>query len=192
MPSTDKATLRQTFLTQRKALLQQAQHEASIALCARIQALSVYQAAKHIAFYQSIGGEISLHPLWLLAESTGKTCYMPVMIPSSKTLLFLPATSKTPQKISTHDILEPDVSSTHAISIEDLDLMIVPLVAFNTEGTRLGRGAGYYDRTLQHKTPGCILGAAYEFQQEPSLIADPWDISLTGIATEKNTYWSTS
>jgi 5-formyltetrahydrofolate cyclo-ligase len=192
MPSFDKATVRHACLTQRKALSQQAQHEASIALCARIQTLSVYQAAQHIAFYQSIGGEISLHPLWLLAESTGKTCYMPVMIPSNKTLMFLPATSKTHQKLNTHQILEPDVSSTHAISIEDLDLIIMPLVAFNTQGTRLGRGAGYYDRTLKNKTPGCLLGAAYEFQQEPSLIADPWDIPLTGIATEKNTYWSTS
>jgi 5-formyltetrahydrofolate cyclo-ligase len=131
-----------------------------------------------------------LHPLWLLAESTLKTCYMPVIQPDSTRLLFLPTTSETPQKRNQFHILEPDIPHTEAIALEQLDLMILPLVAFNTNGTRLGQGAGYYDRTLEQTRPRCVLGAAYDFQQHPALHADPWDIPLDGIVTDKNTFWS--
>ena len=70
--------------------------------------------------------------------------------------------------------------------------MLLPLVAFDAHGTRLGRGAGYYDRTLEHQKPACLLGIAYAFQQIPWIQPEPWDIPLDGIVTEKNLHWSTS
>ncbi|MCH9756813.1 MAG: 5-formyltetrahydrofolate cyclo-ligase [Gammaproteobacteria bacterium] len=191
MSRPDKMTIRHTMLAKRASLAKKMKLEASKALCARIESLPLYQDAKKIALYQAIDGEIDLHPLWLLAETAGKTCYMPVITPDNKTLLFLPTTLKTPQKSNLFQILEPDLPHTSAISLNELDLMIMPLVAFNTHGTRLGRGAGYYDRTLANEKPACLLGAAYEFQRHASLLAEPWDIPLTGVVTEKNTYWST-
>lgn len=188
--STDKASIRKICLAQRNALTPQFKNNASNALCARIQSLPVYQAASTIALYQAIDGEINLLPLWTEAETSGKTCYLPTIIPHQKFLIFLPATLRTPQKTNQFHILEPNIPPTEAISIEKLDLMIMPLVAFDKYGTRLGRGAGYYDQTLRNKKPACLLGAAYEFQQQARLIPDPWDIPLTGIVTEKNTYWS--
>ena len=176
----------------RKALPGPVRTAASQALSARIQTLLPYQHATRIAMYQAIDGEIDLHPLWVLAENAGKTCYMPVMNAKTKTLLFLPTTLKTPQKINHYNITEPHVPHADAAPLDTLDLMLMPLVAFDSHGTRLGRGSGYYDRTLAQTKPRCFLGVAYEFQHCSFLPPEPWDIPLDGVVTEKTLYWSPS
>ncbi|MDF1826785.1 MAG: 5-formyltetrahydrofolate cyclo-ligase [Legionellaceae bacterium] len=188
----DKKIIRNTVQTQRKALPEHARAKASQALCARLQTLPVYQQARHIALYQAIDGEIDLHPLWTLAERAGKTCYMPVMNTQTKTLIFVPTTQTSPQQTNAFNITEPEALATKAIELDKLDLMLMPLVAFDGHGTRLGRGAGYYDRTLEHKKPPCLLGVAYEFQHHDFLPPEPWDVPLNGVVTEKTIHWSAS
>ncbi len=192
MHLTDKRATRQHYLTKRRTLTQKTQQNAAKALTQHIQTLDVYQQAEHIALYHAFDAEISLENLWKIAENDGKTCYFPVISKEKGTLLFLPETQKTPQKRNHLDILEPDVHSEHAITLSQIDLMILPLVAFDIYGTRLGRGAGYYDKTLQYEKPGCLMGAAYEMQAHPKLIREPFDIPLDIIVTEQNTYRSTS
>jgi len=186
----NKQTIRHTIQAERKALPEHVRAQASQTLCARIQLLPAYQNAAHIAMYQSIAGEIDLHPLFELATQSGKTCYMPVMNTKTKTLLFLPTTPKTPQHTNAYHIAEPEVPDADAVPLKHLDLMLMPLVAFDSHGTRLGRGAGYYDRTLADQKPACLLGVAYEFQHQPFLSPEPWDIPMNGVVTEKNTHWS--
>lgn len=189
---TDKQTIRRTIQAKRKALPHHERKKASQRLCARLQALPVYQQATHLALYQAIDGEVDLHTLWMLAEQAGKTCYMPVMNTQTKMLLFLPTTSKSPQQTNAYRIAEPKIPLSKAIALDRVDLMLMPLVAFDRYGTRLGRGAGYYDRTLAHKKPRCLLGIAYEFQHHDFLSPEPWDVPLHGVVTEKTIYWSTS
>jgi len=75
-----------------------------------------------------------------------------------------------------------------------LDLILTPLVAFDTTGHRIGMGGGYYDRSLaflhsrQHWQKPCRLGLAYEFQKQVMIEPNPWDIPLDGIATEACIY----
>jgi 5-formyltetrahydrofolate cyclo-ligase len=75
-----------------------------------------------------------------------------------------------------------------------LDVILMPLVAFDGQGNRLGMGAGYYDRTLaflrhrRHWRKPRIIGLAYEFQRMPALPAEPWDVPLDGIITEAGFY----
>lgn len=181
--------IRRTCLQQRHALTAATQQAASARICERIASLPVYQNASSIALYQAIDNEINLNALWFLAEQQGKQCYMPAMLPDKKMLLFLPTTSQTPLKPNQFQILEPNIPHTQAMPLQHIDLMIIPLVAFDVAGNRLGRGAGYYDRTLQHKKPACLLGAAYEFQKQSHLNKAPWDIPLSGIVTEKTIHW---
>ena len=188
----DKHTIRRNHQATRKALPEHVRIESSHAICAHIQSLPVYQNAQHIALYQAIEGEVDLQPLWVLAEQADKTCYMPAMNTKTKTLLFLPATPNTPQQTNAYHVAEPHVSHTKAIPLEQIDLMLMPLVAFDSHGTRLGRGAGYYDRTLAHQKPACLLGVAYEFQHLPLISPEPWDIPLNGVITEKTIHWSAS
>ena len=86
-------------------------------------------------------------------------------------------------------IPEPDVPLAHAISPQQIDLMFIPLLAFDAKGTRVGRGGGYYDRTLSTMRPGCLLGIAYALQYQPLIPPDPWDVALDGIVTELNVNW---
>lgn len=185
-----KQAIRCTIQAKRKALPVHVRAAASQALCAQIQTLPMYQHATHLALYQAVDGEMDLHPLWVLAEKAGKICYMPAMNTQTQTLLFLPATLNTPQQTNSYHITEPEIPHTDAAPLDSLDLMLMPLVAFDSHGTRLGRGAGYYDRTLAHKKPTCLLGVAYEFQHHAFLPPEPWDIPLDGVVTEKTTYWS--
>lgn len=188
--TSSKTAIRKTCLKRRAALPEHTQREASSTLCTRIQSLDIYKNAKKIALYQAVGGEINLNSLWVKAQKDKKETYMPIVLPEEKALLFLPTTSTTPQKSNQWGILEPTIALTEAVALDEIDLMLMPLVAFDPHGTRLGRGAGYYDRTLKNTKPACLLGVAYEFQRQTRITPEPWDIPLHGIITEQNTYWS--
>jgi 5-formyltetrahydrofolate cyclo-ligase len=65
------------------------------------------------------------------------------------------------------------------------DVILVPLVAFDSRLMRLGQGAGHYDRALSLLDQAYTVGIAWSVQQAPALPADPWDIPLNAILTEK-------
>lgn len=163
---------------------------ASNQICTRIRALEQYRKAKSIALYFAINGEIDLHALWKSAPLQGKFCYFPALN-DNLTLSFLPATPATPFKNNKYGIPEPDVSFDNAIALEELDLMILPLVAFDMRCTRLGMGAGYYDRTLENKKLKNLFGVAYQFQLVDFIDPQPWDIPLDAVITQKAIYWRT-
>lgn len=90
------------------------------------------------------------------------------------------------------DILEPHTSSPSIIP-QQLDLILMPLVAFDASGNRLGMGGGYYDRALSFKRNGIrtapiLIGLAHSQQQSPALTPEVWDVSLDYIATEKKIF----
>lgn len=184
-----KLALRRSCRQIRESLSPSYQQKTSSQICTRIQRLEKYRYAKRIAFYKAIGGEIDLTPLWSSASLQGKYCYYPALN-DDKTLSFLPATPSTSFVKNRYGILEPDVNREHAILLEQLDIIFMPLVAFDEKGTRLGMGAGYYDRTLADKKYPLLLGVAYEFQRQHHLESQPWDIPLTAVVTQQAIYWS--
>jgi 5-formyltetrahydrofolate cyclo-ligase len=69
--------------------------------------------------------------------------------------------------------------------MDELDLVVVPGVAFDAEGRRLGRGGGYYDATLALLPRGAArLGVAFEIQVVPAVPEEPHDVRLDGVVTE--------
>ncbi len=149
------------------------QSTSSVHLCERIKSMPLYEQAQNIALYSSVNGEIDLSTLWHDALAQGKNCYFPVLN-EDQTLSFLPATEKTPFKENRYGIPEPEVSRDLAIAVDDIDLILIPLLAFDIRCTRLGMGAGYYDRTLENKKSGCFIGVAYQFQRVDFIEAQPW------------------
>jgi 5-formyltetrahydrofolate cyclo-ligase len=85
-------------------------------------------------------------------------------------------------------IPEP-VAAAPQCAISDLDIIFIPLVAFDEEGHRLGMGAGYYDKTLaglrEQKTRPLLVGLAYELQKANHIPQDAWDISLDMVVTAR-------
>lgn len=182
-----KITLRNSIKQIRSTLPLAYKTQASEMVCNRIKKLKPYRHAKRIALYHATQGEVDLHTIWNSAPLQGKYCYFPA-ITEENTLIFLPATPVTPFKNNKYGILEPDVSHDLSISLDELDIMLIPLVAFDTQCRRLGMGAGYYDRTLSHKPKTLLLGIAYEFQRLDYIESQAWDVPMDAIITQKNTY----
>lgn len=183
-----KIALRTTMKQIRTKIPAAYRTKASRQICAKIRTLELYRQAKRIALYFSANGEIDLTSIWNSAPMQGKFCYFPVLN-EDLSLSFLPATPKTPFKENRYGILEPEVGLELAFPVEELNLIIMPLVAFDTRCTRLGMGAGYYDRTLENKKTGPLLGVAYQFQRVEFIAPQPWDVPLDAVITPKQIYW---
>lgn len=149
--------------------------------------------SRHIATYLAADGEIDTSPLMHMLWSSGKTLYLPVLAPFSRQRLwFARYTAGDRLTANRYGIPEPVVRE--LIKPWALDLILTPLVAFDTAGHRIGMGGGYYDRSLaflrnrQHWQKPRRLGLAYEFQKQALITPSPWDIPLDGIATEARIY----
>lgn len=184
-----KQAMRQTCQQIRAQLPASFQRTAARKICSQIRALDQYRYAKRIALYQAVNGEVDLSSLWKSAPLQGKYCYFPALN-EDNSLSFLPATPATRLLNNRFGIAEPDVDRDLALSPEQLDVIFMPLVGFDEKGTRLGMGAGYYDRTLANHNARLLIGVAYEFQRQSFIEAQPWDVPLALIITERRLYWS--
>ena len=135
--------------------------------------------------------EVNAMPIIQAIWQANKICYLPVL-QKNKHLFFVRYDENDSLTLNHYGIFEPsDLSK--KISTQNLDMVIVPLVAFDATGHRLGTGGGYYDRTFSflqqsylHKP--YMLGLAYAIQQADHLPTDLWDKALDGVVTEKKVY----
>lgn len=184
-----KNALRTTMKQIRSKISVSYRSTASSQICTRIRSLEQYRQAKRIALYFAVNGEINLDAIWSSAPLQGKFCYFPTLNEDNLTLSFLPATPATSFKKNRYGIPEPDVDHRLAIPTEELNLILMPLVAFDVRCTRLGMGAGYYDRTFKDKTDCTLFGVAYQFQRVDFIQPHPWDIPLDAVITQRAIYW---
>jgi len=152
-----------------------------------------FEEAQHIAFYMAVNGEVETKSIIQHAFNTNKSCYLPVLHPiKHNTLVFYEYTQNSTLIPNRFGILEPDKHA-NTIRPESLDLVIAPLVAFDSIGHRIGTGAGYYDRTFSfvkqtHPSKPILMGLAYEFQKLNKIKPEPWDVPLHTIITESTVY----
>lgn len=149
--------------------------------------------AQHIALFLSFDGEIDTQPLIDKLWQQGKNIYLPVLHPFNlHNLLFLRYTSETELVKNRFNIAEPSLDVTQVLPINDLDIMLIPLVAFDSEGQRLGMGGGFYDRTLSNWQQKRFypIGLAHDCQHVEKLPCAHWDIPLPEIITpQKIWHW---
>ncbi len=147
----------------------------------------VFKNSKNIACYWPTKYEISSIPLIKFLLLNNKSCYLPVINNNSKTLDFIKYTSDTKLVKNKIDILEPAFNSADQVPITALDLIFMPLVAFDKMGHRIGSGSGLYDRSLANNNNlSCkLIGLAYSIQQIADFKPDRWDINLDFVATEQ-------
>lgn len=153
----------------------------------------IFRKSRNIAFYLSNDGEIDLLALIELAWKQKKRCYLPVLGSThSRSLWFVPYTPGTPLYRNRFGIYEPvHQRSTRQFRVQSLDLIFMPLLAFDKQGNRLGMGGGFYDRSLaylhqrRHWQKPHLVGAAFDFQKVDALDTQIWDVPLSGVVTDK-------
>jgi 5-formyltetrahydrofolate cyclo-ligase len=178
----------------RAALPPEARRAAAEKAAAVAAATAAFRAARRLAVYAAIEGELDTEPLVALARSAGKEVYLPVLPPSNTApLSFLPYATGTALRPNRLRILEPPPSAGAALAPVELDLVIAPLVAFDARGQRLGMGGGFYDRSFAflkdaRRPLPALIGYAYESQKVAELPAESWDVPLAGVVTEQQFY----
>lgn len=192
-----KPEIRSKMLQRRKSLELPAIKQAAELVAAQVIQLRPFIEATHIGCYLAIEGELDPMPIMQCADSLKKQLYLPVIDtaadPHHESLQFYRYNLGDPLFKGLHGISAPAHRSALPQNVTALDLMIVPLVAFDPDCNRLGRGAGHYDRTLNsikqhHGRLPYLIGLAYEFQKIPHIVTDKWDVPLDTIVTEKNIY----
>lgn len=182
----DRHALRQHVRHLRRALTEEQQVQAAALLAGHAVNFAPLANARHIALFLSVDGEINTRPLIAKLWQQKKQIYLPVLHPfAAGHLLFLrytPETVLTPNKLR---IPEPPLDIRSLITLDQLDVMMVPLVAFDSSGQRLGMGGGFYDRTLQNWRQHRFLpvGVAHDCQQVEQLPTAEWDVPLPAVLT---------
>lgn len=196
----DKASLRREMRRKRRSLSPLQQRKAAQKLKTTITISSLFNRSKHVAIYLANDGEIDpallIDKLW----KSNKRCYLPVLHPTKKNCLwFYLYNQKTILKKNRFGIFEPSIKNKIRISPWALNLVLFPLVAFDSQGGRLGMGGGFYDRTFEFTRPDKtnkigsrtqLYGLAHHFQQVMSIPSEQWDVPLQGVATEKRLFIS--
>lgn len=144
------------------------------------------QQAHKVALFLSFDGELNTQPLIAELRHRGKQVYLPVLHPfSTGQLLFIRYDASTPLTPNRLGIPEPPLDIRNLATLRDLDVLMVPLVAFDAQGQRLGMGGGFYDRTLQNWPQHGLLpvGLAHDCQQVEALPGADWDVPLPVIIT---------
>lgn len=190
-----KQELRLQLREARSSIPNQQRDKAAIDLCNNVAQLSYFPKAKKVALYQTHDNEISTLPLLNYALAQGKHCFLPVLLvdPHQK-LAFASYNPETPLVNNRYGIPEPELNFSSITRLVDLDIIFVPLVGFDSNGRRLGRGGGFYDATFAdlhksniNKWPK-LVGLGYSCQHVDEIPADTWDWQLDAIVTESNIF----
>ncbi len=193
MPS--RSDQRRQLRARRCALSERERLKRSDALCRRLSRQALFRTSSRIAVYLPQDGEVETRALIELCWSTGKQVYLPVLVPFLDNRLWFARYRADSALVSNrYAIPEPEVVHRERIAAQALDLVLTPLVGFDLNGNRLGMGGGFYDRSFaflldrKHWRKPRLIGLAYEFQQLPSLPAQPWDVPLAAVATDTGFY----
>lgn len=192
---TVRSDLRKVVRTWRRGLSEAEQRHCAERVAQGFASTRLFRCAKHIAFYFPVNGELNPIPLMQRAWAMGKRSYLPVLTGvGSRHLRFSPYYPDDFLAYNRYGILEPQRPVRERVSASRLDLVVLPLVAFDAQGNRLGMGAGYYDRTLafllqrQRWHHPHLFGLGYDFQKMAAIDPAPWDVPLDGVVTETSLY----
>ncbi|PCK31995.1 5-formyltetrahydrofolate cyclo-ligase [Pseudoalteromonas piscicida] len=147
-----------------------------------------------IGLYTQNDGELDTSLLIQSLWSENHSVYLPLIHPfNGANLLFQKYEKNSPMKSNRYAILEPKLDCSAVAPLASLDFLLMPLVAFDEHGNRLGMGGGYYDRTLaQHyaeqRDKPVLIGLAHDCQRVSSLPTEAWDVPLPMILTPTRLY----
>ena len=177
----EKVSIRKQFLDCRKQLDLSAHSRASQQIQQQLIASECFVRAKTLALYSPINNEVATEQIFSAAKKLDKQIYYPRVAGNEFSFFKVGTLDELLQ--GAFGVAEP--VSAEKISVTDLDLVVVPGVAFDLRGHRLGYGRGFYDRQLVGKpAKTASVGLCFDFQLCDSLPVEAHDQVLDFIATE--------
>ena len=184
--------MRRAIRRQRRTLTAAARTHAARSFARIAAAAHLLRPGMRVAAYLAFDAEADAAQLIALLRRRGCEVFLPAITCRRKAeMRFLRYTARTRLVSNCFGILEPHRAGNQRIAPLHLDLIFLPLVAFDDSGSRLGSGAGFYDRCLRHlhaergwRRPK-LIGIGYEFQRVTHLLSRSWDIPLDGVITER-------
>ncbi|MCM3735690.1 5-formyltetrahydrofolate cyclo-ligase [Bacillus cytotoxicus] len=143
--------------------------------------------AKTIGITLSMEREVDTYAIIEKAWEEGKSIVVPKCNRETRTMAFRQITSFEQLETVYMNLREPALSMTEEIVAEEIDLLVVPGVAFTRKGERIGYGGGYYDRYLVNYK-GKALSLIFDFQIVSHIPVEPFDKNVQRIITEKETF----
>lgn len=184
-----KQTIREQAHANRKA--QENKEELSQAICRTFARLPECAAAQTVMYYLDVRTEVRTRHSLPAALAGGQRIVVPYCVDGELELFHL--TDMDELSVGMYKILEPRSDLRELpekrVDVAELDLIMVPGVAFDRRGGRMGHGFGYYDKLLErarHETP--LVALAFECQLFPEIPTQPHDIFMDKIVTEQQVY----
>lgn len=189
----DKRTLRKRLRRERLLLTRQQRNYASFQAMRNLLPLAQYfshhvtdKADIRVGVFIDAFGELPTQPLIDWAYRQGFSVYLPVVSAADKALNFakLQHANVRQARLVRHRLGMHQPAYGETLRVQALDMLFMPLVAFDRHGHRMGMGGGFYDRTLAKvKGKPLKIGWAYDFQCVEQLEAHPWDVNLDMAVT---------
>jgi 5-formyltetrahydrofolate cyclo-ligase len=184
-----KQQIREQAHANRKAL--ENKDELSRTICEKFAALPDYQAARTVLFYLDVRAEVRTRHYLPTALTHGKKIVVPYCVDGLLELFHLENMDEL--DVGMYKILEPKAElravPAKRVDVKEIDLVMVPGVAFDRTGARMGHGKGYYDKLLEHARPETPLVAlAFECQLFPEIPTQSHDVFMDKIITEANVF----
>jgi 5-formyltetrahydrofolate cyclo-ligase len=182
MSAISKSELRIETRAKVHAITPQQRALASAQACELLRQQKIWQQAKSVMFYSTLTDELDFSPLIDEALELGKTVALPKFVESTKSYIpFKISHAQQDCAVGKFGIVEP-IATCAEFPANRLDLILVPGVAFDLTGHRLGRGQGHYDRLLVHVT-GIKCGVAFDEQLVQRIPAEAHDIRMNCVLT---------
>ena len=179
--------LRKSLRQQRRQLsvFQQKQH--GLKVLHRLYRFKPFQSAKKIGLYLHAFGEVATDQIIEYCFAQQKDVYLPIVCKMNQQLRWVKISKSQyrSKRFCRHTLGMFEPMATRGMHVSHLDLLIMPLLACDVTGTRMGMGGGFYDRTLASAPfKPYRLGLAHDFQlMRENLQRNPWDQTLNGLIT---------
>ena len=183
-----KRALRERVLAARDSLPPEFRAAASAAIGKALAGRDDFATASTVLLTLPFGSEWDSMPLLLTALERGKTVVLPRVNATARTLELCRLTEPTRDVLPGYRGIPEPQSHCALIAADAIDWVLVPGVAFDTTGHRLGYGGGYYDRLLpQLRSDAARIAGGYEIQLVDRVPAAPHDVPVQALATEVRT-----
>lgn len=180
----EKKVVRKTMLLSLSKIDERERNEISNQIQQHLFQSDLWRNAQTIGVYLSIGDEWDTREIVNRAFEEGRSVVIPKTIPDTKELVFYRISNLNQTVMGPFKLEEPDVEVTESVDKDDIDLLIVPGLAFTRDGYRIGFGGGYYDRFLAdfvHPTVSIL----HSSQIVDTFSVEHFDIPVNYLVTEK-------